>query len=231
MSLKNKVFAELKAKAKSFGFSKKELESAAATIADNLDLDENASDEEIATAATEAVDKYLPLLKLSQSAYGRMVKAYKDQHTSDDDSDDSDDNDDDDKTKGKRKSTPKKDDGDDTPEWAKSLMKNFETLTNEVTALKVEKTTTNRREKLNKLLKDTGIFGKTVLKNFDRMSFKDDYEFDEFYADVEQDLKEENQERANKGLEALGEPPAPVKNTPKVEEASDAELDEIANNF
>ena len=78
MSLKNKVFAELKAKAKSFGFSKKELESAAATIADNLDLDENASDEEIATAATEAVDKYLPLLKLSQSAYGRMVKAYKD---------------------------------------------------------------------------------------------------------------------------------------------------------
>ena len=80
-------------------------------------------------------------------------------------------------------------------------------------------------------MKDTGIFGTSTLKNYDRMSFKDDDAFDEFYAEVEQNLKDLNQERANKGLDKLGTPPATEKKTPKVEEASDAELDEIANNF
>ena len=236
MSLKDKVFAKLKIEAKSFGYNKKELESAAATIADNLDLDENASEEDEDAAVDKSVKAYLPLLKLGQSAYGRMVKAYKDQHASDDDDDDNNDDDDDDddsKSKGQKKSKSKsKDDDDKTPEWAKAMMANVEKLSNEVTSLKSEKTTLGRRAKLEVLLKDTGIFGTSTLKNFDRMTFKDDEAFDEFYDEVEQNLKDLNQERANKGLDQLGEPPqGGQKKETKTEEATDAELDEIANQF
>ena len=36
--------------------------------------------------------------------------------------------------------------------------------------------------KLKALLKDKGTFGKTVLKNFDKMKFENESEFDDFYA-------------------------------------------------
>jgi len=240
MSLKDKVFAKLKTEAKSFGYNKKELESAAATIADNLDLDENASEEDEDAAVDKSVKAYLPLLKLGQSAYGRMVKAYKDQHASGDDDDDDDDgnqdddDDDDSKSKGKNsKSKGKSKDDDKTPEWAKAMLANVESLSNEVKSLKAEKATLGRRAKLEALVKDTGIFGTSTLKNFDRMTFDDDDAFDEFYSEVEQNLKDLNQERANEGLGKLGAPPAGPgkKDTRKPEEATDAELDEIANNF
>ena len=40
------------------------------------------------------------------------------------------------------------------------------------------------------------------------MSFKDDEAFEDFYDEVEADLEEENQERANRGLDKLGAPAA-----------------------
>lgn len=225
MNLEEKVLAVLMKEAKSFGFSKNELKSAASNVASNLTISDDASEEEIAAAVKEAVDSVIPYLKLSQSAYGRMVKAYKDQHDTDEPSDDDDDDKDD-------KKKPKKDDKkDEVPEWAKTLVSGVEALKSEISTLKGEKVAESRRSKIEKLVKDTGTYGKTTLRNFDKMKFDSDEEFDEFVSGIESDIKEINQERANSGLEALGSVPAPGKKDPtKVEVATDAELDEIAGN-
>ena len=64
------------------------------------------------------------------------------------------------------------------------------------------------------------------------MSFESDDDFDEFYSEVEEDLKALNQERANAGLAALGNPPATDGNKPKEDEViSDAEIEALANSF
>lgn len=70
----------------------------------------------------------------------------------------------------------------------------------------------SRRKKLKKLVDNTGTFGKTVLKQFDLMAFKDDEAFDDYLDEVQKDLEELNQERANEGLKKLGEVPAGNKN-------------------
>ena len=49
------------------------------------------------------------------------------------------------------------------------------------------------------------------------MKFDNDDEFDEFFSEVEEDLKVFNQERANAGLEKLGSP-AIGSNAPKKDE-------------
>lgn len=86
------------------------------------------------------------------------------------------------------------------------MLKTVETLTNEITTLKGEKVASTRKAKLEALLKDAGSYGKRTLKNFDRMTFETDDDFDEFYSDVEEDLKAFNQELADKGLENLNNP-------------------------
>lgn len=69
--------------------------------------------------------------------------------------------------------------------------------------MKSERENDGRRSKLKALLKDKGTFGKTVLKNFDKMKFENESEFDDFYDGVVEDLAAIDQERANEGLENL----------------------------
>ena len=110
----------------------------------------------------------------------------------------------------------------------------METLRGEITALKGEKVATSRKTKLAELLKDSGSYGSRILKNFDRMKFETDEEFDDFYSEVEEDLKAYNQERADAGLAALGNPPAAGggKGEKKEDEViSDVEVEAIANSF
>ena len=87
-------------------------------------------------------------------------------------------------------------------------MDKLDGMQSEITELKSGKTTEGRKNKLEKLLKGTGKFGERTLKAFNRMSFEDDDEFEDFYDEVEADLEAENQERANRGLERLGAPDA-----------------------
>ena len=79
-------------------------------------------------------------------------------------------------------------------------------MQSEITALKSGKTADSRRAKIESLLKNTGKFGERTLKAFNRMSFKNDEEFEDYVEEIEADLEAENQERANRGLEKLGAP-------------------------
>lgn len=235
MDRKQKVLLMLKPKVKAFGFNKRELQGIAGNIADNLTSEDDASDEDVNAEIEEKIDAVIPYLQVSQSYANRLVEDARKKNGNDDEPDD----DDDESTqKSKRQpgSKPKtnKEENDDAPAWAKGLVETVETLRGEITTLKGEKVATSRKSKLAELLKDSGSYGNRILKSFDRMKFETDDEFDDFYSEVEEDLKAYNQERADDGLSRLGNPPASGngKGTGKEDEViSDDEIEAIANSF
>lgn len=225
MDRKQQVFLKLKPKVKAFGFNKKELMSVVAKIADNLTSTDDASDEDVNAEIDTAIDAVLPYLQVSQSFANRVIEENRKK------------NDDDDeplnptnRQPGLNKKNPKnRGKNDAAPEWARGLVQTVQTLNDEIAALKGEKVVTTRREKLESLLKDAGTFGARTLKSFNKMKFENDEEFEEFYSEVEEDLKSYNQERADAGLSSLGNPPGPgSKKQEKNEVLTDEEVIAIA---
>lgn len=237
MDRKQKVLLMLKPKVKAFGFNRKELTGIAAQIADNLTSAEDASDEDVNAEIEERIEAVLPFLQVSQSYANRLAEDARKKN----DDDETDDDDDEPADKGgKRKpgSKPTKaNEGQkeaETPEWAKGMMETIKSLTGEIATLKGEKVANNRKSKLEEMLKDSGSYGKRILKSFSRMNFETDDDFDEFCSEVEEDLKAYNQERAEAGLATLGNPPASGNSKgagKKDEPFSDKEIEELAASF
>lgn len=234
MNRKQQVLLRLKPKVKAFGFNKKELMSVAAKIADNLTSTDDASDEDVNAEIDTAIDAVLPYLQVSQSFANRVIEENRKKNDDDDETDDDDDDDESSNSTNRqpglnKKNSQNKGKNDDAPEWAKGLVQTVQTLNDEIAALKGEKVTTTRREKLETLLKDAGTFGTRTLKSFNKMKFENDEEFEEFYSEVEEDLKSYNQERADAGLSSLGNPPgAGSKKQEKNEVLTDEEVIAIA---
>lgn len=201
---------------KALGFSRRELKGIAANVADKLKLEDDATDEDVSEAISSAIDGVLPLLKITQSAVDRQVQEYKRSTEEEDDEDDDDDNNEPNRRSPSKKTPKSKKDSDEedsaTLAALKELTKVVTTLQGEVTTLKSGNTINRRRAKVEKLLADTGKFGERQLKSFSRMSFKDEEEFEEYLEDLKEEIEAENQERANNGLEKLGNIPAPDKN-------------------
>lgn len=221
------VFNVLKLKSKALGFNKDELEGIAADVANNFELDEEASDEDVNAEIEKQIDAVLPFLKIAQKSAQRTIQNFKDSQDLDDDEVD----DDDDDPAGSKKPIRKlkKEKEEQVPAWAQALITQNKALQTEILGLKSERENDDRRSKLKALLKDKGTFGKTVLKNFDKMKFENESEFDDFYDGVVEDLAAIDQERANEGLGKLGAPAAHRK--PKKEEVEvikDDEIDELA---
>lgn len=226
MNREQLVLLALKPKVKALGFNQKELKGIAARIAGNIKLDEDASEEDVNAEIEAQIDAILPFLQLGQSQANRVIDAWKKSNQKETDDEDDDDSDD---QPGSKKSAKNKKENDATPEWAKSMLDTVKTLADEVTALKAEKSTSSRRARLEGLLKDTGAFGERTLKSFGRMKFENDDEFDEFYSEVEEDLKKLNQERADAGLSSLGNiPGVQKKSAPKEEVLTDDEIKALA---
>ena len=234
MNRKQQVLVKLKLKAKALGFNSKELKGIAAKIADNLASEEDASDEDVDAEIDKEIEIALRYLSFGQSQANRLLDEWKKNHP---ETDDDDDDDDDDTSKnqkrqaGSNKKNPQNKGNDDAPAWAQGLVQTVQTLNDELAALKGEKITTTRREKLESLLKDKGAFGTRTLKSFNKMKFENDEEFEEFYSEVEGDLKTYNQERADAGLSALGVPPSGGQGKSKEELLTDAEIDAIVSNL
>lgn len=221
------VFNVLKLKSKALGFNKDELEGIAADVANNFELDEEASDEDVNAEIEKQIDAVLPFLKIAQKSAQRTIQNFKDSQDLDDDEVDDDDDDPAGNKKSIRKQKKEKDEL--VPAWAQALITQNKALQTEILGLKSERENDGRRSKLKALLKDKGTFGKTVLKNFDKMKFENESEFDDFYDGVVEDLAAIDQERANEGLGKLGAPAAQRK--PKKEEVEvikDDEIDELA---
>ena len=231
MNRKQQVLVKLKLKAKALGFNSKELKGIAAKIADNLSSEEDASDEDVDAEIDKEIEIALRYLSFGQSQANRLLDEWKKNHPETDDDDDDDTSKNQKRQAGSSKKNPQNKGNDDAPAWAQSLVQTVQTLNDELAALKGEKVTTTRREKLESLLKDTGAFGARTLKSFNKMKFENDEEFEEFYSEVEGDLKTYNQERADAGLSALGVPPSGGRGKSKEELLTDAEIDAIVSNL
>lgn len=223
-----KVFTLLRTKTKALGLNRKELESLALKIDKNLQLEEDASDEDVNAAIDEAIGAVLPFLEVSQSVAQRSIQTalQRRQAQQDEDDDDEDDDPDDDgqgdgegdrnnrqRGKGKKNRNPKHNSEDsELMKLIKEQSEAIKSLKGQIETMQGDRVHDSRRTKLKKLVENTGTFGKSVLKQFDLMTFKDDDAFDDYLDDVQKDLDELNQERANAGLKKLGEVPAGKRN-------------------
>ena len=214
------VLCILKPKCKALGFNLEELEGVAADIADNLELDEEASEEEINEKISKEIDAVIPYLKIAQKASNRVIQNSKNQNREDEN------NEEDGSSKEKA--------DENIPAWAQAIVTQNKAILTEFAGFKSERVSDNRRSRLKALLKDTGTFGKSVLKSFDRMKFENETEFDEFFDGVTEDLSTLNQERANAGLANLGATSAASgtkkeKEDDKPEVMSDKEVEDLAS--
>lgn len=115
------------------------------------------------------------------------------------------------------KDEPKKD---EMPEWAKTLL-------SEVTELKKGKTIDTRKHILEtKLEKVTPALKAKVLKDFSRMTFETEDEFNAYVAETETDLGELMKAETEKKLGASGKP---FKSSGSNPEASKEEVEAIVN--
>ena len=264
MKYLQQVLKALKPKVKRYGFTREDVESFAAAIAKKLDIAEDASDEDVASAIDDAIDDAIPYIEAAQKQSSRIVRrklkeareADDDDEEDDDDDEDDDEDDDDDEPKGKKSKKSKKskkggkskkseedeDDDDDEDDGhndylskqLKKLTKLVTSQNEEIAKLKQGKTVDRRRKRLEKLLENTGTFGKSVLRRFDKQEFEDEEDFEDFLDEVREDLDEMNAERKNNGLGKLGAPPSTRGSkseddeTGKVEPYSDDEIDELA---
>lgn len=112
----------------------------------------------------------------------------------------------------------------------KKQNESIEALNAKINSLQGDRVTELRRNQLKKLVGDTGTFGKSVMKQFEHMQFKDDDSFNDYLDDVQKDLDDLNQERANEGLNKLGHVPTgqkkPTENKPDA--LTDAEIIALA---
>lgn len=223
---------------KALGFNKEELRSLASDMDKNLTLEENASDEEIESAVEEAVEAAIPFLKLAQKSSSRIVKKSLDKKKKDEEIEDEEDEDDEEQdddepvVKKKTKKEHRKESNDDSEikKMFDLLMKKIDKQDETISSLRKANVKDKRRIELEKLLKDTGSFGKRTIRQFEKMTFENDDDFDEFLDEVMEDLKDANQERANAGLAKLGVV-TPDKKTKEeqVELMTEEELDKLAD--
>ena len=71
------VFQSLKPRVKALGFNKNELKGVAAKIANNLNLEEDATEEDVNAAIEEAIDAAMPFLEFTQKVSSRVINDYK----------------------------------------------------------------------------------------------------------------------------------------------------------
>jgi hypothetical protein len=180
--MKTKVLKVLKPKTLALGFSQEELEGVAETISGNLT--EESTDDDIESA----VKAILPFLKVSQQAATRVINAKKEE------------------LEKKSPKEPKKGGADDDepeeePKWFKSYREKTE---QQILSLKQERDTASRLKVFEALLEGLPEKQKTSkLKDFGRISFKDDEDFNSYIEDQKEVVKEIKLELSEHGLDSF----------------------------
>ena len=287
MNKKTKLVLELlKTKASSLGFNKEELEGAAAAIAGNLGVDDDATDEALNAAAEKAVAAYFPILELSQKNANRIITKNKEEREkaeaeakkkAEEEAARKAAEEAEAKKKAEEEAAAKKVEEERKAaeeaarkaaeeagfqkllesDWAKGLKAENENLSkllkeqtaalkrqqeenkkqfeqfavfrDEFNAMKADRVKATRQSRLEELVKDAGVFGERIKKNYGLMTFATDEDFEKFLGGVEEDIKAFNQERADKGLDSLGVPgTGGAREKEKQEVMSEAEVDALA---
>lgn len=185
--MKTKVLERLKPKAASLGFTKKELEGVSDLITRNLQ--EDASDESV----DAEIEKAIQFLEMSQSMANRVINATISKTKT---------------QKGAEANDPESEaeQPDDEPAWFKKYREQQEQRLFQLENAKIAE---SRRERFEKSL--TGLLPKQKedkLKDFDRMNFKDEEDFNNYLEEKSAMVSAINQELANEGLDKMSAPPA-----------------------
>ena len=185
--MKTKVLQAMKPKVASLGFTKEEIESVVDSISETLE--EDATEEQI----NAQIDAVIPYLKLSQSAVTRIVNAKKKEETL---------------PKAPKVSTPTEtEEGAEPEDKFEKLLKVIEAQNEKIDSLVNKDVTASRRQTYSAMLKDLPeAIQKTKLKDFDRMSFKDQDDYDTFVQEAEADIPVIKQAIANSDLAEMDQP-------------------------
>lgn len=190
MSIKRTALDKLKTKFE--GIDEKVLSRIAAKIAKTAKTDEDVAAEVDELTLMDIINSYTD--SRVNDAQDKAVKRYKQENgiKDDEDGDGTKEGDGDGKegTDGNG-GTGSKGGDDDTPAYIKALMKSVETLAKEVTSLKAGKTADARKEALDKVLKDASERERKFYeKNYARMRFESDEDFNDWLDSVTDDIKD-----------------------------------------
>jgi len=115
----------------------------------------------------------------------------------------------------------------DTPEWAKKIIGGIEFLNGEIESLKTDKVNTSRKTQLDEKLKNAPASVQSMVsKNFSKMKFESDNDFDEYLSDVGTQVEEFSKEERINGIALNGKTPKGTSGQGGGN-VSDKELDEI----
>lgn len=216
--MKTRVLTMLKTKASSLGFNKEELESAVDTIIALGNLVNSEGEEKTDDDINASIEAVMPLLSLSQKSANRAISKIKAQITPP-------------AEPPKPTDEPKGTEN----EVVTQLKKMFEDYKKEqderFAKLEGERITATRKAQIEDVLKNSGSYGERILRNFARMTFKDDEEFSTFIEETKSDLEAYNKERTEAGLGTIGPIGKPTEIDPKKDVISDELAKEIANSF
>lgn len=188
---KRNVIDLLTPKAKALGYSRKELSNVADIILESLPEDMDEADE--VNEVSRKIDEYLPLLKVGQSAATRIADKTRTRSAKEDDFE-ADESTDDEPT---RTRSAKEDDFADAPRWARRLAKMFE---------QSSESSVRRRAKVEALVENMGKAGKHFLRDFDRHTFRNNEEWEEYFADLKDEIMEIEREQNDEILERMTKP-------------------------
>jgi len=208
--MKDKILSALKTKYKNLGFGEKAFEGVAVYLATTI------TDEANIETAIGGVE---PMLKAFQSEADKLrgenttlktqLEAAK-------------------KTVVNPVDPPKddhKDDVDDMPKWAKTMMDGFQ---KKFEALEADKVTGSRKSRLDEKLKDVPESLKNMIaKNFGKMKFDSDGDFDEYLTDVSTQVEDFAKEVKIDGVSGNGKSPKGTGNGAGTKEATKEELDAV----
>lgn len=173
--MKIKVLQKLKPKTTAFGFNQVELDGVAATIAGNLT--EESTDEQI----DAAIDAVLPFLKVSQQVASRVINQKKTEQEPND------------------PNNPKP--TDDEPAWFKAYREKAEA---EIMELKNQNIVKSRRSVFEAMLEGLPAKQKeSKLKDFDRIRFADDNDFNGYVEEQKEVVKAIKLELTESGLDVM----------------------------
>lgn len=227
--MNEKLFEKLKTKVSPLGFNEEELKAVAEALSKSIDSAEGEpTDDKIEGLISLA----MPALEASQKVANRVVSKKQKEFA------------------GKQKEfedkikaltntpTPEpepKPTGSESDKGIETLTKMFKEYMDKTeqrfATLDAQNVSKTRKQQLEELLKDSGSFGARAMKEFERMSFKDDEDFTAYLADTKSDLEAYNKERAEAGL-----PNVPIGgsvnrvNKPN-EVITDAQVEAIAKQF
>lgn len=224
MTLKEKIAARLKAKAAGVNLSKTRIDAIVARAEKGL-TDE--SDDTAIDANLDTINDLTPFKEMAAFDDHQRAKEAKDKAEKD---------------KAEKEAAEKAaKEGkvelpEDAPAWMKTFMEaqaaQTKALTDQIAAIGSEKVANTRRDQYAKTLEGTSeAFKAKALKDFDRMSFKDDEDFASYLTDATEDAKGFIQDEANNNLGGDRPTGGQGGNTKKIKEATDTELDAVMENL